>query len=1187
MKLQALTLQGFKSFPDRTVIDFSGGITAIVGPNGSGKSNISDAIRWVLGEQGAKSLRGQKMEDVIFGGAKGRKGTGFAFVSLTIENKDRELDVDEDVVTISRKLYRDGESEYRINENSVRLRDVREILMDTGLGKDGYCIIGQGKIADIVSAKSEERREIFEEASGISKFRFKKSEAERKLLQTEENLTRLNDIMSELEGRVEPLRRQSEKAKEFLALSERKKDIEITLWSEKSDELRNKLNELEERTILSRNSYGEIDAILSDIEKQIDQLYRSSGELNILAEEIRANSSQIERDISEKRSSLAVLKSEFERNQRDEEDLNVLISEKSSGKEELEASLREKSCEAKEKLELISSLEKEKLALQEEIVGALSKRDEINKNREAVLDEKSAYDERLSKLIIKKASSDAVILEARERLLEIEKSREIIESNILSYQNDVDESKKLEENLCQEIESLENMLAGYEMKLGSLRKSFQNSEELSLELEHKLREISQRKAILLDMEKNMEGFASSVKLVMKQKQRGILKGIHTTVASLISAKEKYSVAIEIALGGSAQNIVTDDEASARNAISMLKSSSGGRATFLPLTSIKSNGSLGYKLDNEEGFIGLASELCSYEERYSEIIKNLLGKTAVVSDIDCAIAISKKFKSSFRIVTLDGQLMNRGGSMTGGSYAKRSGLLSRSSQINSLESEEQKLGEKLEVVQKEKEENRLVLSQMESKLEMQKNLILERKQELVRAKSETTVLEGSLRDAISRKESGERELSGADEKIISLKNQIDGDKKLVDELSKTISSLDEEIASLKENADQLSLRVNSQREDGSKLDMKLLTAKKDLEGINLAIGSIEERMNEDEGQLKRHLDKINELKESSNIIELKEKELNEGILALQENARENEERAKEISSQRIGLEGETRKLILRQKDKQAEKEEFARELARLEEKMTSAQNAYDNIVGKLWDEYKLSRSDAREKALPIGDNKQEFEKELAGLKSKIRQMGAVNVSAIEEYKEISERYSFMKAQLKDVVSSKNELTQIIMELTGNMKAMFSESFQQIAENFTSIFRELFGGGNAELSLDDPENVLESGISIKVEPPGKIIKNLSSLSGGEQAFIAVAIYFAILKVRPTPFCVLDEIEAALDEVNVVKYARYLKNFITTTQFITITHRRGTMENADVLYGVTMQEEGISKLLKLDVNKYNLDN
>lgn len=1184
MRLKSLTLQGFKSFPDKTVITFSDGITAIVGPNGSGKSNISDSIRWVLGEQGVKNLRGQKMEDVIFGGTKGRKGSGFAYAALSIENKERTLPIESDEVTISRKLYRDGESEYRINENTVRLKDVRELLMDTGLGKDGYCIIGQGKIADIVSAKSEERREIFEEASGISRFRYKKSEAERKLDQTEENLVRLRDIFSELQSRVEPLKKQSEKAKSFLKLSERKKQLEISLWSEKIEKLRLQLNELGDNKIIFQNNYGEINAVIEDLEKSIEEIYKKSQELLVLSDEKRREIQKIEEEISNKNARCAVLESERKRNKSDEEELLSLIEENKLSENEIFEKAQEERLLAEEKKKEVSSLEAKKLSFQEEAIKTLSEKEKLTSQRDKIVFEKEAFDKNLSQLIIKKASSDAVISEAKARFAEIKKNRLIIDENIKSIEKELKESLALEENLQSEIDSFKNIKSGYELKLENAKRELSKIESEISEIETKSNELSQRRNILAEMEKNMEGFANSVKFVMQQKNIGILKGIHKTVASILTTEKKYSVAIEIALGKASQNIVTDDEISARNAIALLKANKQGRATFLPLTSVKPKDSFEHDLTEEKGYIGIASDLVSYDEKYEDIILYLLGKIAIVDDIDNAIEISQKYKANFKIVTIDGQLLNKGGSMTGGSFNKKTSLLSRSVQISSLTEEIDTLEEKIKKKEATKAKAVINVSQIEEKLLMSDNALKGKNDELLELKTEVTVLKNSLLDAKNRKEMGEKELLNADEKINSLKTKNENDIKLAKELEEKVSSLIEESETIKAQIDSLAEKANKDRENISDISVEIIKSQKDLEGININLSHLENSLNEDKTERERQLKKIEELKENTISLAALEEKLKEEIKALKENIILNEESIKDINQEKLSLEEKTTALRQKSKEKSSERENAARDLVRADEKINTVQSSYDSIISKLWDEYSLTRSAAEEMAIHIGDNANEFEKELSLLKGKIRQMGSVNVSAIAEYEEVSERYNFLKTQIEDVEKSKQELLKIITELTANMKTMFSESFESIAENFSKIFRELFGGGNAELSLDDPDNVLESGISIKVEPPGKIIKHLSSLSGGEQAFIAVAIYFAILKVRPAPFCVLDEIEAALDEVNVVKYAKYLRNYTDKTQFIAITHRRGTMENADVLYGVTMQDEGVSKILKVDATKYD---
>ena len=1183
MKLKSLMLQGFKSFPDKTVVTFSDGITAIVGPNGSGKSNISDAIRWVLGEQSTKTLRGQKMEDVIFGGTKGRKGTGFATVALTIENSQRELDFDSDEVTISRKLYRDGESEYRINDTSVRLKDVRELLMDTGLGKDGYCIIGQGKVADIVSAKSEERREIFEEASGISKFRYRKSEAEKKLALTEDNLVRLRDILTELEDRIKPLKEQSEKAKEFLELSERKKEIEVSLWTDKIEKIKATLDEVQKNTIIARNDYGEAQAIINDIEKSIQNIFDKMQSLMQEIDQKRNENIALEEEISQKNAEVAVLYNDIEHNKQATEEIKKEIEEKSLGAKEFKEKIDEQNLLVSDKNKVIEELTEEKSRKDSEIKELLEKKEISQQELISLQNKKMAFDEEVSKIVISKASSDAIIGEANTRLDEIKTSRENGEINIKNLTKEKDQCKELVLSAQEEIKSLYNSKNGYELKRQSIQKELEELENFKNSITQKIGGLSERKNILEDMEKNLEGFNHSVKYVLKQKRLGILNGIHTTVAGIISTEQEHSVAIEIALSSSAQNIVVDDEISARNAIASLKNSGQGRATFLPLTSIKGKEFYETNVKNENGFVGIASDLVKYDKIYNQIILNILGRTVIVTDIDKGIEIAKKYKNSFKIVTLDGQILNAGGSMTGGSISKKTGLLTRQSQILSLSKEisdyNKKLSEKLPYV--EESSNRL--KQIIGQIDALTSAIKASEDELIGFKSELNVLENNLSIAKQQYEKQEIEYENAKKKIgeLSEKNVTDTEAILkLQEQSQEIKLIIEE--KQKENADFL-LKINEIKSENSSLEIQLLGHTKDLENMLLTISHYENRFKEGEEEKEKQQQKIESYNSENILLEEKIVTLKNEIEELKQKIVLNTDIIKTNIEKRTVLEAETTQLRQKEKEKSIIRENAAGEIARLEEKCVSIQSAYDSIIAKLWDEYNLTRTAALLVAIPC-ENKAEFEKELAVLKGKIKALGTVNVAAIEEYKEVSERYEFMRKQVGDVEKSKNELQKIIIDLTSNMQKMFEENFYSISNSFSRIFTQLFGGGSASLSLDDPENVLESGISIKVEPPGKIIKHLSALSGGEQAFIAVAIYFAILDVRPTPFCVLDEIEAALDEINVIKYAQYLRNYIDTTQFITITHRRGTMENSDVLYGVTMQEEGISRLIKLDTASYD---
>ncbi|MEG1994177.1 MAG: chromosome segregation protein SMC, partial [Oscillospiraceae bacterium] len=998
-------------------------------------------------------------------------------VALTIENSQRELDFDSDEVTISRKLYRDGESEYRINDTSVRLKDVRELLMDTGLGKDGYCSIGQGKVADIVSAKSDERREIFEEASGISKFRYRKSESEKKLSLTEENLVRLRDILGELEDRVEPLKKQSEKAKEFLKLSERKSQLEISLWTNKIEKIKVELDEVQKNTIIARNEYGEAQAILCDIEKSIQRIFEQMQALMQEIDQKRNENSALEEEISNKNAKVAVLYNDIEHNKQATQEIQKSIEEKSFGTEEFREKIDEQNQLVCEQNKIIESLSEKKSQKDNEIHELLEKKEQAQQQLISLQNKKMAFDEEVSKIIISKASSDAIIGEASSRLDEIKASRENGEINTKNIIKEIEQCRELIASSENEIKGLYNSRSGYELKKQSVQKQLLEIESFKGSLTDKISTLTQRRNILVDMERNLEGFNHSVKYILKQKQLGILKGIHTTVAGIISTEEKYSVAIEIALSASAQNIVVDDEISARNAISALKNSGQGRATFLPLTAIKGREFYENGVRSESGFVGIASELVKYDNIYQQIIQNIFGKTVIVTDIDKGIDIAKKFKNSFKIVTLDGQIINAGGSMTGGSISKKTGILTRQSQIVSLEKEisdyNQKLEEKIPILEETSNRLKLICGQIDAL----SSAIKSGEDELIGFKSELSVLENSLVNAKEQYKKQEIEYENAKKKIgqLSEKNVTDTETILkLQEQSQTLQLHIDEIQ--KSNADFLE-KINGLKAKNSSYEIQLLGSKKDLENMLLKVSHYENRFKEGEEEKEKQKLKIENYIAENACLEEQIQALKQEITQIKQRIVENNHNIEQSIESRTDLEGETTQLRQKEKVKSALRENVAGEIARLEEKSFSIQSAYDTIIAKLWDEYGMTRTEAISVAIPC-ENRAEFEKELVVIKGKIKSLGTVNVSAIEEYREISKRYEFMLSQVSDVEKSKKELQKIISDLTVNMKKMFEENFYSIAKSFSRIFTELFGGGKASLSLDDPDNFLESGIIIKV-------------------------------------------------------------------------------------------------------------
>ncbi|MGN0601315.1 MAG: chromosome segregation protein SMC [Oscillospiraceae bacterium] len=1178
MYLKSLELHGFKSFPDKIKLDFNKGISAVVGPNGSGKSNIGDAMRWVMGEQSSKTLRGGKMEDVIFLGTKTRPKAGFAQVTLTIDNEDRSLEIDSDLVSVSRKLYRNGDSEYMINGANVRLKDVVELFMDTGLGRDGYSIIGQGRIADIVSSKSTERREIFEEAAGISKFRYKKAEAERKLAAAEDNISRLNDILGELESRIGPLQKQAEKAKQFRVLDNEKSELEISVWAYKLEKYVGELRDYEEKLKILNEQYSVMSEELESLENDIEDSFAKSAEESQRVDGLKEEIHEIELGKSKSGADIAVLENDIKHLEDGILQLREQIEQSRSSKYFLETELEKRRSEMTELNTKFDEFS-EKIDSREKEFGKIqSISDEYDKN----LSDSNAE---LNNLYLKKSEQSFAVETCKNTIAELEQALE----------KDCDNQKELEEkenfvskelkklrsskqDLEEKLNDNNNRLAGFEKLYKARAEKLDKIKEQFSQNDISLRENTQKLNLLRDLENSMEGFAYSVKHIVKASKQGRLSGVYGSVAQIISVEQKYSVAVETALGGALQNIVVDNEDTAKRGIRLLKEANAGRATFLPLTSVKGT-RLDKDLENEEGFVALAGDLVHADEKFKGVINWLLGRICVAEDIDLATVIAKKYGYKFRIVTLDGQVINAGGSFTGGSVSKTTGILTRKNEIESLE----KVNSRLKAEYDRLKENSESLGQETSKISADIEGV---KEQIANINNELLKLEMEIKRASEIRTQYENQLDDVDMSIEAHKSKLLQTKTELDNAVKNLADIDKKIVdgeaelALSQNR-QIELKQNREMllEELAELRLKSVGLSKDKEACRLSIEQLIatiESNNDDSGKLEEkileHEKNIGHKKKAIEDIHAKMQGTGDAVKQIEKQIRAAQARHLEYDKQ-------ANLLRSKQKIKMEEKETLSGEITRASERKNAVTADFDKLTGQLWDEYQLTRTDVADRASDL-ENIAEANRKLTELRGKIKALGNVNLGAIEEYAEVSERYEFMTSQLGDVLKSKAELEELIANLTENMKEIFTESFEKINDNFKKIFSELFGGGHGELVLSDPDNVLECGIDIIVEPPGKVIKNLMSLSGGEQAFVAVAIYFSILKVRPSPFCILDEIEAALDDVNVTKYAQYLHKFTDTTQFITITHRRGTMEEADILYGVTMQEDGVSKLLKMDM-------
>ena len=1177
MILTALEMQGFKSFPEKTTLTFGKGITAVVGPNGSGKSNISDAVRWVLGEQSSKSLRGSKMEDVIFDGTKIRKAHGFAQVTLRLDNKDRSLNCDSDEVSVTRRYYRSGESEYKINSNSVRLRDVHELFMDTGLGRDGYSMVSQGKIADMVSGKGRECRDMLEEAAGISSYRYRRSDSLKKLNLAEENLIRLRDILSELEGRIGPLKIQSGKAEKFLVLAQEKKEVEIGLWLYNIDKLREDLRRQEDNIAVAAGHYNDAELQLKEIEERIEECVEKTQQINISIDDIRQGISELEEQVATAASKKAVLINSIQHN---EETIERIMKDRTDSETDQKQLLNEIATEEK----LIAQI----VAIRDEKTAQLNNNNaELDKmqNEGGSIDKEANETNMLIVSLTRELSDTRVRQSTYSSSVEEIRSRvEVIDGIIAQRQENVDnlsQEKTRCENLLKknqkEIDELSNTVKGYTMKLSA---GEEKADKLKKELDEKsfeVQRVSSKIKMLQELEKNMEGYSGAVRRVMSECQKGALGGIHGTISQLITVDEKYAVAIETALGNSIQNIVTNTENDAKAAIKLLKAANAGRATFQPISSVKGKTFDEKGLEQCDGFIDKAQNLLTYDKVYENIISSLVGKVVIADDLTGAIAIAKKYDHRFKIVTLDGQIINAGGAMTGGSQAQNIGILSRSTEIEKLRTKEKQLNSALEKMNADYDKLTKQLDKLYKETENEKFALASVQEEKIRLEGQLNLSSEQYFTALSALDELKNEKASSDERIKNISVQQQQAQEQIALIEKRIYECEEQMELLGEKRKEAEEKREKIISAISALNLEIHGAGKDLAARQQAMGLLKAR-------LVSHEDKDKALDSEIDAIRLKNKEIEEEISDLENlnltlSDKADSAKAKISSLQKKRSETEEESSFLRQKErnKSAERERIGGEKARLEERRETMQKEYEDTVNKLYDEYQMTKREAAaftEKT----DDPRTSQKRLHEIKGQIRALGSVNVGAIEEYKEVSERYEFMSEQIGDVEKSKKELIRLIEELTDKMSKQFREQFTKINDNFAETFRELFGGGTAQLVLENPADVLESNIDIKLQPPGKMVKRLDALSGGEKGLSAIALLFAIMKVNPAPFCIFDEVEAALDDVNVSRYAQYVRRMTGNTQFILITHRRGTMEEADMLYGITMQEQGVSKLLEL---------
>ena len=1178
MYLKRLELQGFKSFADKTVLEFMPGITSVIGPNGSGKSNISDAIRWVLGEQSMKSLRGAKSNDIIFAGTQNRKSLGFAEASLVFDNEDGTLPIEYAEVTVTRKIYRSGETGYYINKVPCRLKDILELFMDTGIGKDGYSIIGQGKIDEILSNKSEDRRHIFEEAAGIVKYRTRKAESEKKLEHTKLNLLRINDILTEIESNIEPLQQQAEKAKKYLNLKEELKSIEIGLFVYNIEKYKQTLEEIINDEDIMKSTCNQEEGKLERIKALKEELKTQIDEITEKIESMQNIGFESQKEIEQLNSNISVCNTRIENNKENKTRFEKEIEEIKTKITSLEEEIKQKQAKKDNLKENRKKFEKEleeKQAELDKLTSKLSEKEkEIEEHKKKVEENTDKRYELQADISTQNANSES-----------LEKRKQQIKQEITTNISELDAARLRKDDISKgfyEAESKRNSI------VSSLEKIEKQKEEASTKIKEydtninnlysEMRIKDSRRKFLVETEKEKEGYIKSVKLLLNDCEniKDLGKGMHGVLANIISVPKEYETAIEMCLGASLQNVVTETEEDAKRLIEHLRKNNLGRASFLPITSVK-----GKKLENfkskEKGIIGVASDLVQFNKKYEQIILNLLGRTVIVDNMETAIKVAKQNNYSFRIITIEGDLINPSGAITGGSVAKKTvNILGRGREIESLEKEIKKIKQKIEKLEKEKEE--YVNSQED---------LLEEVSSLEKALQEIDITYATEKQkVVAINENIER----IEKRLSKLKEETANIDKQMLEIEETKKTNEEQISTINEENEKLTNIINEFAEL-NKDDQKYIDDLNfDITNLKISVSSFDES--------ETSIDEIsnminNDIENNKKSMENKEKQINqieEDNKELEKNIEETKQKIEEVKKQ-VQTSGQTINNLKEERTQKNEKlanketelndqfkiiEDLKSQMAKMEAKKSKTEEDLNAVINKLWEEYELTPNTIKEYKKP--DNIALTQKKVNNLRADIRDLGSVNVDSIEEYKTLKERYDFMCEQRLDLENTMSKLRKMIQEMTEVMKEQFKTQFEIINKNFGEVFRELFGGGKAELTLADEENILECGIDITVQPPGKKLQNMMLLSGGEKAFTAIALLFAILKINPAPFCVLDEIEAALDDVNVFRYAEYLKKFSKDTQFLVITHRKGTMEAADTVYGITMEENGISKLLSM---------
>ena len=1178
MVFKELEIQGFKSFPDKVKITFDAGVTGVVGPNGSGKSNLSDAVRWVLGETSSRQLRAAgKMEDVIFGGTRRRSAMGFASVRLTLDNTGHTLDVDADEVTIGRKYYRSGDSEYTINGQVCRLRDVYELLLDTGIGRDGYSVIGQGRIAEIVAAKSSERREIFEEACGIAKYRYRKTEAERRLAAAGENLERLRDILGELESRVGPLEKESAKAQKFLELSEQRKTLEVTLWTDSVHRARDTVRQQVRDYETAQADYERFDGEAKAAEQEAEEIRMQAQQLTIAVERLNGDIRSITEQISGSDSRIAVLENDILRN---EESIASLRSEIEAGEQdgaEADAALqRHRAVAAKMEAEG-EKLAAEIDALNAELEQLADASNASGARKDTLRAEITDLTAKRTEAQVAQAAAEAAEETARQRLPTLEQAVQEGTDQWETARQDLTDTIRYREMLTENEKQLANVRSGLELKLKNRKAALDEADTVEQRLGRELDAARQRLSVLRELEKNMDGYQNSVKAVMRAAGARRLRGIIGPVSAILKVEPGCEVAVETALGAALQNIVVENEAAAKAAIALLRSDNAGRATFLPLDTVQP----GVFRGRLSGTARLASSLVQADARYDNIVSNLLGRIIVVEDINEASRVARDNGFRSRVVTMDGQVINAGGSFTGGSVQRSAGLFTRKQEMEELRIRAAKMQKDCLAAQEKTDQCKEQVDALQAELTATASEQITAANDRVRAEAEQKRLEAAAAQLETARNARRQEIDTLQAALADSRAKAEDAAKLQAELTAKIDRRTAEVSRIAEGDDSFLTRQNALAQDLSAKRLEQVTRQKDAELAYSQIAALEQRARDAAARRTSLEESVAALAARSDACRAEIADIRQTRADSQTTIAQKEAEIREATQKRLARQQAETETLARARTAADSREEMSREMARLAERKAAAESEYDQTVAKLWDEYQLSVSQAEALCVEF-DSLPALRAQVADLRGKIRALGSVNVSAIEEYKEVKARYDALVTQVTDVEESRNELSRMISKLSAQMREIFTDSFRAINENFGRVFAELFGGGEASLMLEDESDVLSSGIGIRVAPPGKVIKNLEALSGGEQALVAISIYFAILAVNPAPFCILDEIEAALDDANVVRFAQYLRRVSDKTQFIVITHRRGTMEAANVLYGVTMQEDGVSKLLKLDLEQ-----